>query len=137
MTVAAAPMASLLLSAVPPDPHDVVVPVPLSGLRKRTRGYNQAELLAKGVASGLGLPLQRDAVARTRHTAPQARSTDAEARRRNVEGAFMCRPQVVAGRRVLLLDDVTTTGATLAACAAALKEQGAASVLALAFARED
>jgi ComF family protein len=117
---------------------DKVVPVPLSGRRQRTRGYNQAELLAKALAHELGLPLTGGALRRTRNTPAQAKSADAEARQRNVEGAFACRrPEAIAGRRVLLVDDVTTTGATLSACAAALKEGGAASVWALAFARED
>jgi ComF family protein len=137
MTVLAAPMASLLAGAAAQARFDLVVPVPLSGLRKRTRGYNQAELLARALAGDLGVPAQPSALVRRRHTAPQARSADAEARHRNVAGAFVCRDESLAGRRVLLIDDVTTTGATLAACAEALRTAGAASVWALAFARED
>ncbi|MEX1254900.1 MAG: ComF family protein [Dehalococcoidia bacterium] len=137
MTVLAAPMASLLTGAAARESFDVVVPVPLSGLRKRTRGYNQAELLARALAEELGVLVEPRALVRKRHTPPQARSADAEARRRNVAGAFACRDASLAGRRVLLVDDVTTTGATLAACAGALKAAGAASVRALAFARED
>ena len=116
---------------------DLVVPVPLSGRRKRTRGYNQAEALAKGLARDLGLPAPRGALARRRHTPPQARSSGAEARRANVAGAFSADSEAVAGRAVLLIDDVATTGATLSACASALREAGAASVWALTFARED
>jgi ComF family protein len=116
---------------------DLVVPVPLSGLRKRTRGYNQAQALARALARELGLPVATGAVARRRHTPPQARSADAEARRTNVEGAFSAKAKAVAGRSVLLVDDVATTGATLSACAAALREAGAASVWALTLARED
>ena len=139
-TTALAPaMASLMAETARQErlAPDVVVPVPLSGLRRRTRGYNQAEALARALGVELGLPLLPRALQRRRHTPPQARSADAEERRRNVAGAFRVRDGEVAGRRVLLVDDVTTTGATLAACAQALKEAGARSVWALAFARED
>jgi ComF family protein len=116
---------------------DVIVPVPLSGLRNRTRGYNQAAALARAVGSELGLPVVAGALSRRRHTAPQARRADAEARRANVAGAFVARPEAVAGQSVLLIDDVATTGATLSTCAAALREAGAGPIWALAFARED
>ncbi|MGB6837248.1 MAG: phosphoribosyltransferase family protein, partial [Dehalococcoidia bacterium] len=76
-------------------------------------------------------------LARSRHTPPQARIATASERRRNVEGAFVCRHRGLASRSILLVDDVTTTGATLEACAAALKAAGAARVRALTFARED
>jgi ComF family protein len=140
MSAVAAPMGSLLAAAVLSDvpPPDVVVPVPLSGLRGRTRGYNQAALLGRALAQELDLPCSPRALVRRRHTPPQARAAGAEARRRNVAGAFACRdPAAVAGKRILLVDDVTTTGATLGACAGALADAGAASVWALAFARED
>lgn len=115
---------------------DVVIAVPLSGRRQRTRGYNQAAVLARALALELELPLS-DALVRRRHTPPQAGSADAEARRRNVSGAFACRGQEIADRRVLLVDDVTTTGATLDSCSRALKEAGVAAVWAVTFARED
>ncbi|OGO49797.1 MAG: hypothetical protein A2148_07395 [Chloroflexi bacterium RBG_16_68_14] len=139
ITVLAAPMASLLAEAARRYElaADVVVPVPLSGLRRRTRGYNQAEALARALGRELGLPAWPGALERRRHAPPQARSADMEERRRNVEGAFVSREPGIAGRRALLVDDVTTTGATLAACALALKEAGARSVCGLAFARED
>ncbi len=139
MTALAAPMASRLADGLREHgvAADVVVPVPLSGLRRRTRGYNQAETLAREVGRALSLPVLACALARRRHSAPQARSADVEERRRNVLGAFVPRDASVAGHRILLVDDVTTTGATLAACAVALKEAGARSVWAVAFARED
>ncbi len=139
MTAVAAPMAELLAETVRRSDFDadVVVPTPLSGLRRRTRGYNQAEALAKPLARELGLPLWSKALERRRHTPTQARSADAEERRRNVAGAFRCREPAIAGQRVLLVDDVTTTGATLEACARALREGGARSIWGLAFARED
>ncbi len=139
MTALATPMGSLLAEAARQQElvADLVVPVPLSGMRQRTRGYNQAQALAEALANELSLPLRVPALRRRRHTPPQARSSDAETRRRNVAGAFVAREAIVGGQTVLLVDDVTTTGATLAACAAALREAGAHSVWALAFARED
>lgn len=117
---------------------DVIVPVPLAGSRQRTRGYNQARILATALGRELDLPVRADALGRTRSTPPQARSLDADARRRNVAGAFSCRkPAAVEERRVLLVDDVATTGATLAACARAMTVAGAESVWGLVFARED
>ncbi len=115
---------------------DLVVPVPLHPRRRRTRGYNQSALLAKAVAAALGLPLDERALVRRRDGPQQARAASAEERRRNVEGAFEARGRL-EGRRILLIDDVTTTGATLDAGARALREAGAASVCCLAFARED
>ncbi len=116
---------------------EVIVPVPLATSRKRSRGYNQALLLAKAVSRETGLPLT-EALRRTGNASPQAQSASADERRRNVAGAFeIARPSDVAGRGVLLVDDVATTGATLNACAIELLEAGAASVEALSVARED
>jgi competence protein ComFC len=130
--VMATPMAALV-----DWPADVVVPVPLAPARERERGYNQARLLARGVAAELGLP-QAEALARPSSRLAQARTTTAEQRRSNVEGAFRPRPGVaVEGLRVLLVDDVATTGATVAAGAATLAAAGAAEVSAVTFARED
>jgi competence protein ComFC len=117
---------------------DLLVPVPLHPHRQRARGYNQSLLLAREISRRLELPLAAEALVRRRDTPPQAKAVEADARRRNVADAFDCRPRAVAGRRVLLVDDVTTTGATLDACARALlAEGGASSVWALTFARED
>jgi ComF family protein len=117
---------------------DVVIPVPLSGRRKRERGYNQAELLARETARMIGLPLSFG-LRRTRHSEAQARSPSAEQRHQNVAGAFeVARSGDGArGQRVLLIDDVATTGATLNACAAVLLSSGAAGVCGLTLARED
>jgi ComF family protein len=139
MSTLGAPMGRLLAEAL--DGYGIepalIVPVPLAGMRRRTRGYNQAETLARALGSLMGAPVEARALKRTRNTSPQARSADALTRRRNVASAFEARPQHVAGRSVLLVDDVTTTGATLDACARALLEAGAARVWAAAFARED
>ena len=116
---------------------DVIVPVPLTGSRRRIRGYNQALLVATELSKHTGVPVL-EALRRKGHSATQAGSTSAEERRRNVEGVFTpAKGQSVNGARVLLIDDVATTGATLNACAAVLLDGGAASVSGLTLARED
>ncbi len=113
---------------------EAVVPLPLDPERRRARGYNQSELLAREVARRLGLPLVPQACRRVRPTAPQAGLTRAQ-RRANVQGAFAADPRLVRNRTVLLVDDVMTTGATLNACARTLRQAGAARVLAVTVAR--
>lgn len=114
---------------------DLVTAVPLLGRRRRVRGYNQSETLGRGVAAALALPFDGRALRRTRASPPQARAATPEERRRNVEGAFCADAARVAQRRVLLVDDVATTGATLDACARALKDAGAREVWCLTWAR--
>lgn len=116
---------------------DLVVSVPLSGMRRRLRGFNQAALLAAAIGRTLDLPVA-EALRRRRFAGPQAKSASAEERRRNVVDAFATtRSDYVDGRRVLLVDDVATTGATLEACARVLLDAGAREVIGLTFARED
>jgi competence protein ComFC len=116
---------------------DVIVPVPLTTARRRGRGYNQAALLAAEVSRETGLPMA-EALGRTGKAVPQAQSATAEERRSNVVGAFaVARAEDVAGWRVLLIDDVATTGATLNACAVELLDAGATEVIGLTLARED
>ncbi len=112
----------------------IVIPVPLSPERLWERGYNQAGLLARGFAELAGLPYAPAGAARVRHTASQVGLT-ADQRRQNVAGAFEARPRLVAGKAILLVDDVRTTGATLEACAAALRAAGAEQVWGLTLAR--
>ena len=113
---------------------DGVVPVPLHPKRERYRGYNQATLLAKVIARNAGVPVWRDALRRVRHTDQQA--LVAAARRwENVRGAFRAASGRVEGRRVLLVDDVMTTGATVGECARMLKKVGAARVNVLTLVR--
>jgi ComF family protein len=115
---------------------DLVVPVPLHPRRLIERGYDQAALLAAPIARRLGVPFAPRAVVRIRETPPQA-SLDREARIANVAAAFRCASTSasrVEGSRVLLVDDVRTTGATLAACARTLHEAGARAVLTLVLA---
>jgi ComF family protein len=115
---------------------DVVVPVPLGWVRRRKRGYNQAELLAREVARLTGLPIEPGALRRVRQTPAQARQPGEEARLRNISEAFGPGKGAVSGN-VLLIDDVATTGATLDACARVLLSGGATAVYGLTFARED
>ncbi len=114
---------------------DLFTPVPLHPTRLRQRGYNQSALLAAQLAAQLDLPYT-DTVGlqRTRHTRPQVGLGMAE-RRSNVAGAFTCSGDEVQGKRVALLDDVYTTGATLQDCARALREAGATRVYAITIAR--
>lgn len=110
--------------------------VPLHPKRLRERGYNQSQLLAKELAKLSGLPLLEDCLIRVRHSTPQARTTTVSERRKNVAGVFSCPNQRLEGKKVLLIDDVSTSGATLDDCARALKEAGASLVWGLVLAKE-
>jgi competence protein ComFC len=113
---------------------DMVVPVPGSLVRKKKRGYNQASLLAFPIALSNGLAYRPNALIKVRDTRTQVGLSPSE-RRQNVEKAFLGRKEIVAGKRVLVVDDVTTSGATMEACAAALLDQGASQVYGLTLAR--
>jgi ComF family protein len=125
-------LAAAMADAAPAD-VDVVVAVPLHSNRRAERGFNQSELLARAAAGRLALPLRLDALRRERPTRPQVELAHDE-RAANVLGAFVA-PVRLDGTRVLLVDDVCTTGATLDACAAALKRAGASRVACLVATR--
>jgi ComF family protein len=115
---------------------DLIVPVPLHAQRERERSFNQALILARELARLSGLPIDEHSVLRKVHTERHRAGMDSIARRKSVAGAFEVRHRdLIMGKRVLLIDDVFTTGATVSACAAALKEAGAEEVLVLTIAR--
>jgi len=134
----AAPLGQLMSQAwsnvAPGEGFDAIVPVPLHRARQRERGYNQAALLAREFSPSLHCPVVEDELIRVRATAPQI-DLSAEQRRANVQHAFKCSKGSLAGKRVLLVDDVCTTGATLEAAAAALYQAGAVSVWSYTLAR--
>jgi len=113
---------------------DIITPVPLGVVRLRERGYNQSALLARPIAMRLGIPYNPKIVSRTRETKSQTELTYPE-RRINVLGAFHSDPQVVEGKKILIVDDVTTSGSTLTSCADALFRAGANNVYGLTLAR--
>ena len=131
----ARPLGDLLAAALPRDRQfDAVTAVPLHWRKRWRRGFNQSELLARVIARRRGIPLIR-ALRRGSATPAQAGLSHAQ-RRENVAAAFRAR-RGVAGLRILLIDDVMTTGATAGACARALKKAGAQSVSLAALARVD
>jgi ComF family protein len=130
------PLALVAAQTVPDSWElDAVVPVPLHRRRERQRGYNQAALIGEVIARQRRLPLEPRWLRRVRATPPQA-GLDAATRRVNLTRAFTAE-SARAGARVLLVDDVTTTGATLAACTTALLDAGILAVSCIAIARED
>jgi ComF family protein len=131
----ARPLGALLADALPRDRQfDLVTPVPLHWRRRWQRGFNQSELLGKAIARARRIPA-KNVLRRASATRAQAGLSNAQ-RRENVVGAFRARGRV-NGLRILLIDDVMTTGATAGACARALKKAGAKSVAVLALARVD
>lgn len=124
----------------------LVVPLPLSKNRLRERGFNQAELIAKIFAEHFRLPLITDALTRGKHTKPQSETKNLLERKENVRGCFtVAQPdplrqsaseaRTIAGKNILLIDDVTTSGATLLEAAAVLKNAGAKKIIALTVAK--
>ena len=115
--------------------YDLITWVPLSSQRKKERGYDQAFLLASAAALELG-EVAVETLREERHTAAQSGLTEAAQRRANVLGAYTpVDPELVAGKRVLLIDDVVTTGSTLSECARTLRTMGAKDVVCAALAR--
>ena len=113
---------------------DAIVPVPLHHSRQRQRGYNQAALLARELGARLHVPVVEDAVVRSKATVPQV-DLNVDARRANVRDAFACGGNNLANKRVLLIDDVCTSGATLESACLALRGAGVHSVWACTLTR--
>lgn len=127
-------MARTARAAFPLEDLDAVLPVPPHWLRRRVKGFDHAELLARSVARALDKPCLSGALRRTRWTVTQTRLPSG-ARARNVRGAFAASAKALRHRTVLLVDDVMTSGATARACTSALKTAGAARVFVLTAAR--
>ncbi|MEL6412619.1 MAG: ComF family protein [Bacteroidota bacterium] len=110
-----------------PSTLDLIVPVPLHTTRLRARGYNQSDFFAEGLATSLNIPWSNQCLHRTRATTTQT-NKDRTARFQNVAKAFASNAQAVCGKRLLLVDDVVTTGATLEACGTTLLAAGASEI---------
>ncbi|MHB1006128.1 MAG: ComF family protein [Chloroflexota bacterium] len=132
----AEPLAGLMAATWKESPLavDLIVPVPLSPRRRSQRGYNQSGLLARHLGKMLALPVDEQSLVRVREAPPQMGLDRAE-RLANLNGAFLSQGDALRDRRVCLLDDVTTTGATLTTCAQALREAGTKNVCAIVLAR--
>ncbi|MEW6142788.1 MAG: ComF family protein [Chloroflexota bacterium] len=134
----AEPLAHLLANYLVknPVPGDTFLPVPLHSRRLKERGYNQSALLASHLSRLTGIPIEENTLIRLKNTPPQVRSSSVDTRHSNVAGAFACRNEHLRGRSVIIIDDVCTSGATLEACAVAIKAAGASTVHGLTLARE-
>ena len=130
---------TLLIDAAKREPLNSstrIVPVPLHERRLRTRGFNQAVVMAEALSRELRLPLDEVSLVRISSTEKYRAGLDAKGRRDTVAGAFaVCHPRLVAGENILLVDDVFTTGATVSACAEALRAAGARNVFVLTISR--
>ena len=112
----------------------VVVPIPLHTKKQSKRGFNQSEVIASALAKRLGLKLDRDTLVRVKHSSPQ--STLGKSQRvQSVKDAFLCKDKSLAGKDIILVDDVCTTGSTLLSASKALKQAGARFVWCFALAR--
>lgn len=137
----ARPLGCLLIKALEKywkfeDWKFIIIPIPLYAIRIRKRGFNQAELLAKEVSKHFNLPLKTDILKRIITTEPQANIKDEEKRKQNIKGVFALKPKyLVKGKSIILIDDVTTTGATLIEAAKILKKSGANEVWGLVVAK--
>lgn len=117
--------------------YDILTWVPVSRQRRWLRGYDQVKLIAQSVGQELGTPAI-PVLKKTRHTKPQSRLWDQSQRKANVLGAFaVCNPEAIAGKRILLLDDIITTGATISECARVLLTSGAKEVYCAAVAAQN
>ncbi len=134
----AIPLAELLHDYLIENPISggVLVPVPLHRRRYRERGYNQSVLLARELGRLSSLPVAENSLVRRSYAPPQARSASISERRDNVANAFACRDERLQGKEVILVDDVSTSGATLNTCAGVLKSAGAEAVWGLVLAME-
>jgi len=133
----AKPLATIMVKAwsvhTPPE-IDLVMPIPLHHEREKKRGYNQSALLVESFGNQLKLSTDMESLRRVRHTRPQV-GLSGKARQVNVNNAFWANEKRVAGKRILMIDDVFTTGATMSAAANALDAAGASAVYGYCVAR--
>ena len=131
-------MAEILISLYQRVPQFLIIPIPLSKQKLRLRGFNQAELLAYSIAQKTHLMLNIGILERMRHVPSQTLFHNHDARRKNVKGEFRITPnakEAMRGRKILLIDDVSTSGATLDEATATLKAAGAKQILGLVAAK--
>lgn len=135
---AAEPLAEVMVKYISESEIDlanyIVVPIPLSPRRERERGFNQSELIGAMFAGHLDLPFETKMLSRIRHTAPQSATENAIERIINVRGCFRATNESLHGKNIILIDDVTTSGATFLEAALAAKSAGAKKIIALAAA---
>ena len=112
-----------------------ILAMPLSSARQRERGFNQAGLIAEELSPLVSVPILPGGLIRTKHSAPQSKIRGRKERLQNVSGAFSAKPELVAGKNIILLDDVITSGATMFEAARALKSAGVRKIIALAAAK--
>ncbi|MFH0969460.1 MAG: ComF family protein [Patescibacteria group bacterium] len=122
---------------------DAIIPVPLHKRRLRYRGFNQSELLAdylgKNITPGFSIPILKEVLTRKKYTHPQMKIKDSGARKKNIAEAFAVPRNMlkyIKSKRILLVDDISTTGATIFECAKTLKKSGASEVFAIVIARQ-
>lgn len=114
---------------------DFLVPIPLHPVKQRERGYNQSGILAQALSEKTGIPVREDILRRRRYTISQTQTAGVEERQKNVRSAFQLNLKVdIAGKKIILIDDVVTTGSTANTCAALLKSAEASSVFLLTLA---
>lgn len=113
----------------------LLIPIPLDKKRLKWRGFNQAEEIGKGIAKFLNIPILNNVLIKTKTTLPQVELSEQE-RKENIKGVFFCqKPELIKGKKILLVDDVYTTGSTLEEAAQVLKEAGAKEIIGIVVAR--
>ena len=118
------------------DGATLIIPIPLSKERLRERGFNQAAVIARSFSEEIGLPILETALSRIKHTPPQSKTENKKARLENVHGVFsVIEQKAIQGKKIILIDDVSTTGATLRSAARTLKDNGATEIIAFVVAR--
>jgi len=140
ITDAAEPLAEIAVKFIKssslPLKNRILVPVPLHKKRERERGFNQAELIAAKISSAINLPINLKLLERAKNTEPQFQIKTKEEKATNISGCFnAAHPDKIKGKQIILIDDITTSGATLREAALTLKKEGAKNIIALVIAR--